>query len=365
MTPRRVFALMAAAIVLTGAAGAVALRLDGRLVAQRFGSTLLPSPPRFHPGDGRSAQRQTVPTASPTPNATPAPVADQTPAPAPTPTPTANPTPITGATGVWQPKPGTSWQWQITGAVDPTVNVRMYDIDLFDAQTATNYTVPGFGTVNVPQGANPGIIGRLHASGKVVICYLDTGAWEDYRPDAALFPKSVIGAQTYASTGAAWKGEHWLDIRQTSWPLFEPLIAARLDLAKRSGCDGVEGDQNNSADNKPGFPITLADQKAWYLEIARLAHARGLSAGQKNGTDTTDADTVAAFDWNLNEECNQYSECDVLNGFIAAGKAVFQVEYTENGQTTAKFCPQDNAANFDGLLKHLDLGAWRQPCRTG
>ena len=234
----------------------------------------------------------------------------------------------------------------------------MYDIDLFDAQAAaSSYAVPGFGTVNVPKGVNAGVIGRLHGSGKVVICYMDTGAWENYRPDAALFPRSVIGNST------GWTGENWMDIRQASWSRFEPLITARMSLAKRSGCDGVEGDQNNPWGNNPGFAITLADQKAWYLEVARQLHARGLSAGQKNGIETTDATTVAAFDWDLNEECNKYSECGVLNLYIKAGKAVFQVEYTEDGETTSRFCPPDNQANFDGLLKHLSLGSWREACR--
>ena len=234
----------------------------------------------------------------------------------------------------------------------------MYDIDLFDAQaTASSYTVPGFGTVSVSQGPNAGVISRLHADGKVVICYMDTGAWESYRPDAALFPRSVIGNST------GWKAENWMDTRQASWSKFEPLITARMDLAKRSGCDGVEGDQNNSWGNNPGFPIGLADQEAWYLEVARQLHARGLSAGQKNGNETTDATTVAAFDWDLNEQCNHYSECSALNLYIRAGKAVFQVEYTEDGETTAVFCPQDNQANFDGLLKNLALGSWRQACR--
>jgi hypothetical protein len=26
-------------------------------------------------------------------------------------------------------------------------------------------------------------------------------------------------------------------------------------------------------------------------------------------------------------------------------------------------CPANNARNFDGLLKTLDLDTWRQPCR--
>jgi hypothetical protein len=242
--------------------------------------------------------------------------------------------------------------------VDPTLPVAMYDIDLFDAQpAASSYTVPGFGTVSVPRGDNAGVISTLHASGKVVICYLDTGAWESYRPDAALFPAAVIG------NSSGWSGEKWLDIRAAAWPAFKPLMEARLDLAKRSGCDGVEPDQNNPWGNKPGFAISLADQKAWYLEVARMAHARGLSVGQKNGIETTDADTIAAFDWNLNEECNMYSECDVLTGFITAGKAVFQVEYTDEGMTYDQACPANNARNFDGLLKTLDLDTWRQPCR--
>ncbi len=310
-----------------------------------------------------SSLNEPSPTASPSPtptptsstSATPSPTPTVTPTPTPTPTPTATPSPAPGS--VWRPRPGTSWQWQITGRVDPTLPAQMYDIDLFDAQSGTSYSVPGFGTVTVPRGENPGIITDLHARGKVVVCYLDTGAWENYRPDAGLFPASALGNST------GWSGERWLDIRRGSWPLFQALIEARLDLAARSGCDGVEPDQNNPIGNNPGFPISLADQKAWYLEVARMAHERGLSVGQKNGIETTDADTVAAFDWNLNEECRMYSECGALRGFVAAGKAVFHVEYQDEGMTTAQFCPQDNADDFDGLLKRLDLGVWVTACR--
>lgn len=288
----------------------------------------------------------------------PAAVPDQTGAPAAAPA--GGPTVVPAR--VWRPRPGTTWQWQLTGTVDPALPVQVHDIDLFDASAGGSYVVPGFGTVTVPRGPNAGVVDRLHAAGRIVVCYVDTGAWESYRPDAALFPRSVIGAQTYASTGAEWPGERWLDLRRRSWPRFEPLIAARFDLARRTGCDGVEPDQNNPVGNAPGFPVTLADQKAWYLRIARLAHERGLSVGQKNGIETTDADTVAAFDWNLNEQCRRYDECDVLRLFTAAGKAVFHVEYVEDGMTTAAFCAQDRADGFEGLLKRLDLGAWRRPC---
>jgi hypothetical protein len=242
------------------------------------------------------------------------------------------------ATEVWRPAPRTTWQWQITGRVDESVKAAMYDVDLFDAR---------------PGQINAGVVGRLHAKGVVVVCYLDTGAWESYRPDAERFPRSVIGVPT------GWQGERWLDIRRTSWPKFAPIIWKRLDLAERLGCDGVEPDQNNPIGNRPGFPITLADQKAWYLEVARQAHRRGLSVGMKNGVQSIDADTVAAFDWALNEQCFQFSECARLKPFTTAGKAVFQVEYD---LAPSSFCAQARRLGFSSLRKHLKLGAWRIAC---
>jgi len=256
------------------------------------------------------------------------------------------------AQGVWVPAPGTTWQWQITGVVDESLDVEMYDIDLFDAAPAGIEIGEGSGVFTEP-GPNAGVIGRLHDRGIVVICYVDTGAWEDYRPDAGLFPEAAKG------NNSGWKGERWLDIREASWPLWTQLMWARFDLAVMLGCDGVEPDQNNPIGNDPGFPITLADQKTWYLEVAAQAHARGLSVGQKNGVETTDADTIAAFDWNLNEECFQYDECDLLDPVIAAGKAVFSTEYKGSPK---KFCPDLNARGFSTLRKKLNLGAKLQAC---
>lgn len=250
--------------------------------------------------------------------------------------------PDAGSIGVaphpWRPAPGTTWQWQITGKVDETVPAQMFDVDLFDAR---------------PGEVNAGIVRRLQARGKVVICYLDTGAWESYRPDAARFPRSVIGGPT------GWEGERWLDIRRSAWPAFAPIIWARLDLAKRLGCDGVEPDQNNPVGNAPGFPITYADEKAWYLEVARQAHRRGLSVGMKNGIEIIDRELVRAFDWALNEECFQFDECDRLQQFVRAGKAVFQVEYAI---PTTRFCAEANRLRFSAMRKRLELGVWRRTC---
>jgi hypothetical protein len=255
--------------------------------------------------------------------------------------------PAAAADTPWAPAPGVTWQWQIVGSVDTSLDVQMYDIDLFDAR---------------PKQVNGGVIDQLHADGRTVICYVDTGAWESYRPDADEFPHSVIGNATYASNGKRWKGERWLDIRPKSWDKFAPIIWRRLDLAADLGCDGVEADQNNPWGNKPGFPITLKDQKQWYLEVAAQAHARGLSVGMKNGVEVLDAETVAAFDWALNEECFQYHECGVYDAFVDAGKAVFNVEYVGR---MSSYCPKATDRQFSTLKKRLALGSWRKVCPAG
>ncbi|UQA60542.1 endo alpha-1,4 polygalactosaminidase [Polyangium aurulentum] len=245
--------------------------------------------------------------------------------------------------------PYTSLYWLLENQLDETRPETVFDIDIFDAAPAGSYLDEPDGTrINLPAGPNAGAVTRLKAAGKTVICYFDTGAWESYRPDAAKFPKAVIGNST------GWSGEKWLDIRKASWSKFEGIILARMDLAVRMGCDGVEGDQNNPLGNNPGFAITLADEAAWYLEMAQQLHARGLRAVMKNGIEVLDHPTygpqaVAAHEAALNEECHQYDECYVHDPFVAAGKVVWNVEYVTSPAT---FCPLDNASNFDGYFSH-------------
>ena len=141
------------------------------------------------------------------------------------------------AAGVWQPPvdPTYKWQWQITGTVDTNVTpAAMFDIDEQDAVPTTQTVTSGLGKSTWSKGPNATAIATLHGKNKIVICYLDSGAWESYRPDASLFPASVKGNST------GWSGERWLDIRSPAWPKFALLIWARMDLAKKIGCDGIE-----------------------------------------------------------------------------------------------------------------------------
>src|SRR5689334_9965680 len=46
---------------------------------------------------------------------------------------------------VWHPTPGTTWQWQLSGTIDTSFDVAMYDIDLFDAPDAKIATLHAAG----------------------------------------------------------------------------------------------------------------------------------------------------------------------------------------------------------------------------
>ena len=234
-------------------------------------------------------------------------------------------------TAVWQPTPGASWQWQLTGEIDTSFAVDMYDIDLFD----------------VPQS----VIDTLHGDGRIVICYFSAGSYEEWRPDAADFPTSVRGNPL-----DNWPGESWLDIRQLN--VLGPIMQARMDLAVQKLCDGVEPDNVDAYTNDSGFPLTANDQLTYNTWLANEAHSRGLSIGLKNDLDQV-TELLPHFDWALNEQCFQYEECDLLLPFTQAGKAVFGVEY--EGEL-ADFCPQATAYQFSWLLKDWDLGPMRMAC---
>ncbi len=235
----------------------------------------------------------------------------------------------------WKPGPGTSWQWQLTGRLDTSVEVDVYDIDLFDTTKAT--------------------IDTLHADGRKVICYMDT-AFEPDRPDSdALEPfrgNPIDG----------WPGQYWLDVRE---PKVLEVMKARLAMAAAKGCDGIEADDVDARSNEPGFPISAAQQQAFIRGIAEESHRLGMAFGLKNDLEEIGA-LIDVSDFAVNEECFEYDECRALTPFISAGKAVFHVEYSEDDLEgkADEICQRANALNFDTLIKKLDLDAERIACRS-
>ena len=186
-------------------------------------------------------------------------------------------------------------------------------------------------------------IARLQADGIYVVCYLETGGWETYREDAPAYPESILG-----NAVDGYPEERWVDIRQID--VLTPIIGARLDAAAAKGCDGIEPDLDDSYTADTGFPLTMADQIAFNTAMIELAHSRGMSMGLKNGPGIAE-EMASVADWALNESCNLYDECGGYAAFVAAGKAVFQVEFSAEGMSVEDFCPADDAAGFDGILK--------------
>ncbi len=236
-----------------------------------------------------------------------------------------------GSTVAWIPSPGMSWQWQLEGTIDQSVDAQMFDVDLFDTPAAT--------------------VASLHAAGRRVVCYVSAGTFENWRPDASQFPAAVKG-----NTVSGFQDEQWLDIRQLS--VLQPILESRMDLCTSKGFDSIELDNVDGYANHTGFPLTAAQQLAFNRALASAAHARNLSVALKNDIDQVQ-DLVGQFDWALNEQCFEFGECNALAPFTAAGKAVFNVEYN---LATSAFCPQAKAMGFSSMRKHLSLDAYRVPC---
>jgi len=206
----------------------------------------------------------------------------------------------------------------------------MYDIDLFD---------------NSAQ-----VVASLHARGRHVVCYLDAGTWENWRPDASKFPNSVLGKPN------GWPGERWLDIRRLK--VLEPIMLARFRQCARKRFDGVEADNVDGYANDTGFALKAGDQLRYDKWLAATAHGLGLSIALKNDLGQ-ERQLEPDFDYALDEQCFQYTECSLLHPFVAAGKAVFEVEYQLQPRS---FCARANRDGFMAMRKHLDLDAWREAC---
>ena len=239
----------------------------------------------------------------------------------------------------YRPDLNASFQWQLQGKLNTSIDAEIYDVDLFDTSKKT--------------------ILRLKRDGHRVICYFSAGSWEDWRRDAHYFPEKVKGE---ALDG--WEGERWLDIRRHSvWR----IMRARIALARRKGCDGVEPDNVDGYQNETGFDLTARQQSAYNRFLARAAHKRGLSVALKNDLDQVE-ELVPFFDFALNEQCHQFNECDLLDPFVEAGKPVFNVEYAkkyvQNSQgARTKMCRDARERGFYSLVLPRSLdGSFRISC---
>jgi len=240
-------------------------------------------------------------------------------------------TPAAGAHH-WVPPQRLTWYWQLTGQVQNSVDASTYDIDGFDTSARE--------------------VAALHKLRRRVICYIDAGTWENWRPDARRFPAGVLGKPN------GWPGERWLDVRRL--PVLEPIMRARIQMCRRKGFDAVEADNIDGFENDTGLRITAREQLVFDRWLARSAHQFGLAAFQKN--DPEQARSLEPyFDGVLDEQCNQYQECSSFQVYLAAGKPVLNAEY--DGSLYPSFCAADSQLGIMGALYNLALaGRTYRPC---
>ena len=245
------------------------------------------------------------------------------------------------ATELWRPtadKPLTLG-WILDGEVDPSKPLQAKDLNGNPIASADVYDIDG-------EYNSAATVAELHRQGKKVICYIDTGVYEDYRSDAAKF--KAISPKIWGNSDDGWNGSYWLDIRRVDE--LKPIMTARLQMCKDKGFDSVEPDEIVNYTNDSGFPLTYADQLKYNKAVASWAHGIGISIGLKDDHEQAH-DLAGDFDWMLDEECWAYDECitisdtgnggpkgtfDSVTAFIKANKAAWVAEYPDgdngNGQ---------------------------------
>ncbi|KAL4901302.1 hypothetical protein BDW74DRAFT_84984 [Aspergillus multicolor] len=250
----------------------------------------------------------------------------------------------TNNTNVWQPAVGTSWQIVLRYPLnDTSVDVDVYDIDLFDNEKE--------------------MMDELHNDGRKVICYFSAGTYEDWRDDASKFPSDDIGDNL-----DEWEGESWVNIRSSK---IRDIMLDRLDIAVEKGCDGVDPDNVDGYDNTNGLDLTEDDTVDYMNFLAEEAHSRNLSIGLKNAGAVIDR-VIGNMQWSVNEQCAQYEECDTYAAFVRKNKPVFHIEYPKGDDTNnqvsvtgakkASACDFDDSNEFSTLIKNMDLDNWLQEC---
>ncbi len=241
---------------------------------------------------------------------------------------------------IWQAGSSASFNLQLTGTLDTSVVADVYDIDLFDNSAAT--------------------IVSLKQQGRRVVCYFSAGSGENWRSDYTKFATGDLGNGL-----AGWANEKWLDTRSAT---VRSVMLARMDLAVSKGCDGVDPDNVDGYSNSTGFALTAATQLDYNKFLATAAHARGLAIGLKNDVAQLGG-LVGDYEFAVNEQCHQYSECSAYSAFTSRGKPVLNVEYNSTyvNNTNGAFDSLCVSAAQDKLytVVYASLldGSYRKSCK--
>ena len=231
-----------------------------------------------------------------------------------------------------QPQPLASWQIQLSGNLDTTVDVRVY---IADAGTPTS------------------VIADLHAAGRIVICYFSAGTQEPFRGDAARFPAASLGEPV-----ASYPDERWVDVRD---PTVRAIMQDRITAAAAAGCDGIEASGLAAFAATTGFDFTRADQLGYDARSLPRSIARGFRSASSRTTPAwariCSPTSTGPIVWSCLD-----AGCPVAGPYVAAGKPAFLVEYGDETRAPV-VCPGARALGLSAIIKRdANLDAFRVGC---
>lgn len=231
-----------------------------------------------------------------------------------------------------RPAPLSSWQIQLTGTLDASLDVRSYIID-----------------VTTPAAA----IRSLHDAGRIVLCYFSAGTMEPFRRDAARFPASALGAPL-----TNYPDERWVDVRDRT---VRAIMQDRITAAAAAGCDGIHPSGLAGFQENTTFDFTRADQVDYDRWLTTVAHGVGLSIGLVDADAALSGELVADFDWSVLWTCLD-TDCAPAAPFTAARKAVFLIEYGDETRVP-DVCPKARSLGLAAIIKRDgNLDAFRVGC---
>jgi hypothetical protein len=280
------------------------------------------------------------------------------------------------------------WYWQIGGGRLPSRTAAYPAPGSANIWDTDDYADASSMGANHEPNRPSAVVASLHAAGKYSICYIEAGAQQP-EPDSSDFAAADYKHGPVARTRMqGYPDEYWYDLR--GFARFKygdsdkvltgaaPNIAAGL-AHRIKGCaaerqdalepDDLDGYTNKSASGATGggWGMKQADAAGFAAWLATTAHADGLAVFEKNDGANARTDQPH-FDGMVIEECNHYKDpCSGSGGdataYLHAKKPVLNAEYTEDGETIAKFCRADIAAGITGALFNVDLdGATYKPC---
>lgn len=227
-------------------------------------------------------------------------------------------------------RPGMRLQYQLQGAVDPTVDADLFVVDLFETTSAQ--------------------LAQLHDRGRVVVAFIAAGSYEPWRPDVNSLPDAVIGEPL-----ARYPEEAWLDIRASA---VRQLMVSRLARAATSGFDGVLLVSLDAYLTQSGHDLTAEDQLDYNRWLAAQASVRGLAVGLSSDW-AHGSDLAAHYDFAIHLNCLANTSCTQLSPYRARGRAVFDLETNRDVNTT---CARASELSLPVTLKNASFDAWLAIC---